>query len=240
MSSTELCQVANRSTRDASDMVPTCGPECAMQGRGGVRTRASASRRCFVPGRVTPLNIGSGPHARSTRARPQQPYRGARRSESLLRSGMRGHAGDTSSLRRCPSLHTPRCPRSFEVQSMKPASIDPRAGSTTGSRYEGGATPRPRRNVDPRPDWVIQAQMGHVSPAMMRTYSPIRRKALDEAAAALEPSFKLRFPRYKRGPEARALRERREGTHAARHTRQAYVTVHVTVGRSEEGDPRKR
>ena len=33
----------------------------------------------------------------------------------------------------------------------------------------------------------------------MRTYSHIRRKALDEAAAALEPSFKLRFPRHKRG-----------------------------------------
>jgi hypothetical protein len=43
---------------------------------------------------------------------------------------------------------------------------------------------------------VIQAQMGHVLPAMMRTYSHIRRKALDEAAAALEPSFKLTFPRH--------------------------------------------
>lgn len=36
-------------------------------------------------------------------------------------------------------------------------------------------------------DWVIQAQVGHVDPQMMRTYSHIRRKALDEAAAALEP-----------------------------------------------------
>ena len=32
---------------------------------------------------------------------------------------------------------------------------------------------------------------------MMRTYSHIRRKALDEAAAAREPSFKLKFPRHK-------------------------------------------
>jgi hypothetical protein len=48
-----------------------------------------------------------------------------------------------------------------------------------------------------QPDWVIQAQMGHVSPAMMRTYSHIRRKALDEAAVALEPSFKLKFLRHK-------------------------------------------
>lgn len=39
--------------------------------------------------------------------------------------------------------------------------------------------------------------MAHVSPAMMRTYSHILRKALDEAAAALEPSFKLRFARHK-------------------------------------------
>ena len=38
----------------------------------------------------------------------------------------------------------------------------------------------------------------------MRTYSHIRRKALDEAAAALEPSFKLKFPRHPRTPK-RAL-----------------------------------
>jgi integrase len=38
------------------------------------------------------------------------------------------------------------------------------------------------------PDWVIQAQVGHVAPEMMKTYSHIRRQALNEAAAALEPS----------------------------------------------------
>ena len=37
------------------------------------------------------------------------------------------------------------------------------------------------------PDWVIRAQFGHVSPAMMAVYSHVRRKALDEAAQALEP-----------------------------------------------------
>jgi hypothetical protein len=37
-----------------------------------------------------------------------------------------------------------------------------------------------------QPDWVIQAQPGHVSPQMMKTYSDIRRKALDEAASVLE------------------------------------------------------
>jgi integrase len=38
------------------------------------------------------------------------------------------------------------------------------------------------------PDWVIQAQVGHVAPEMMKTYSHIRRQALNQAADALEPS----------------------------------------------------
>jgi hypothetical protein len=33
------------------------------------------------------------------------------------------------------------------------------------------------------------AQVGHVSPAMMKTYSHIRRQALNQAAAALEPTY---------------------------------------------------
>ena len=36
------------------------------------------------------------------------------------------------------------------------------------------------------PDWVIRAKFGHVSTAMMAVYSHVRRKALDEAAKALE------------------------------------------------------
>jgi integrase len=39
------------------------------------------------------------------------------------------------------------------------------------------------------PDLTIMAQVGHVSPAMMKTYSHIRRQALNQAAAALEPNF---------------------------------------------------
>jgi integrase len=39
------------------------------------------------------------------------------------------------------------------------------------------------------PDWVIQAQVGHVAPQMMKTYSHVRRIALDQAAAALEPAL---------------------------------------------------
>ena len=57
--------------------------------------------------------------------------------------------------------------------------------------HDGRHTALTRLAENGQPDWVIQAQLGHVSPAMMRTYSHIRRKALDKAAAALEPSFEL-------------------------------------------------
>jgi integrase len=39
------------------------------------------------------------------------------------------------------------------------------------------------------PEQTIMAQVGHVSPQMLKTYSHIRRQALNIAAAALEPSF---------------------------------------------------
>jgi len=39
------------------------------------------------------------------------------------------------------------------------------------------------------PDLTIMAQVGHVSPEMMKTYSHIRRQALNQAAAALQPHF---------------------------------------------------
>jgi integrase len=60
-------------------------------------------------------------------------------------------------------------------------------------------------------DWVIRAQFGHVSPAMMAVYSHVRRKALDEAASALEPE---RTPTGPNAPDATASGER--------------VTSHVT------------
>ena len=55
--------------------------------------------------------------------------------------------------------------------------------------HDGRHTALTRLAEAGQPDWVIQAQIGHVSPAMMKTYSHIRRKALDEAAAVLEPTF---------------------------------------------------
>jgi hypothetical protein len=42
------------------------------------------------------------------------------------------------------------------------------------------------------PDWVIQAQVGHVAPQMMKTYSHVRRLALDQAAAFSNPLLKHR------------------------------------------------
>jgi integrase len=62
--------------------------------------------------------------------------------------------------------------------------------------HDGRHTALTRLAENGQADWVIQAQMGHVSPAMMRTHSHIRRKALDEAAAALEPTFELPLPSH--------------------------------------------
>ena len=83
--------------------------------------------------------------------------------------------------------------------------------------HDGRHTALTRLAEKGQPDWVIQAQMGHVSPAMMRTYSHIRRKALDEAAAVLEPSFKLVFPRHK--PKKPTSHEHATGLcHSSRHS----------------------
>ena len=65
------------------------------------------------------------------------------------------------------------------------------AGLRTVRFHDGRHTALTRLAEKGQADWVIQAQMGHVSPMMMKTYSHIRRKALDEAALALEPSFTL-------------------------------------------------
>ena len=67
-------------------------------------------------------------------------------------------------------------------------------------------------------DWVIQAQVGHVAPAMMKTYSHIRRRALNEAADALEPTAKPTQPLSPKRPAVRAA---------------AAVPSHVTVGPSD-------
>jgi integrase len=63
------------------------------------------------------------------------------------------------------------------------------AGLTTVRFHDGRHTALTRLAEVGQPDWVIQAQLGHVSPSMMKIYSHIRRKALDAAAAALEPAY---------------------------------------------------
>ena len=39
------------------------------------------------------------------------------------------------------------------------------------------------------PDQTIMAQVGHISPEMIKHYSHFRRQALNAAAAVLEPAF---------------------------------------------------
>jgi integrase len=58
------------------------------------------------------------------------------------------------------------------------------------------------------PDWVIRAQFGHVSPAMMTVYSHVRRKALDEAAKALEPDPRPTEPANPAPPRTDTRRQR--------------------------------
>jgi integrase len=60
--------------------------------------------------------------------------------------------------------------------------------------HDGRHTALTRLAEAGQPDGVIQAQIGHVSPMMMKTYSHIRRRALDEAAAVLEPTFEFNKP----------------------------------------------
>ena len=67
-----------------------------------------------------------------------------------------------------------------------------KAAGLTGVRFHDGrhtaVTTLAEKGL---PDEVIRAQVGHVSPDMMKTYSHIRRLALDRAAEALEPAQPL-------------------------------------------------
>jgi hypothetical protein len=69
--------------------------------------------------------------------------------------------------------------------------------------HDGRHTALTRLAEAGQPDWVIQAQIGHVSPQMMKTYSHVRRLALDEAAAVLEATFEF-APSAPTAPEAPA------------------------------------
>src|SRR6185369_11780762 len=80
------------------------------------------------------------------------------------------------------------------AQSAAWRSIREAAGLKHVRFHDGRHTALTRLAEKGQADWVIQVQMGHVSPQMMKTYSHIRREALDKAAVALEPSFHLEFP----------------------------------------------
>jgi hypothetical protein len=69
----------------------------------------------------------------------------------------------------------------------------------------------------------IQAQIGHVSPQVMKTYSHVRRQALDDAAAVLESTFEF-------APPAETIDPVVEQTVAPADT----ITSHVT---SQSDDP---
>jgi integrase len=82
--------------------------------------------------------------------------------------------------------------------------------------HDGRHTALTRLAEASQPDWVIQAQMGHVSAAMMKTYSHVRRQALDQAATVLEPTF--------------TFGKRSDTADAPSKPEDRYVTVHVTIG----------
>jgi len=67
-------------------------------------------------------------------------------------------------------------------------SIRAKAGLTNVRFHDGRHTAITTMAEKGLPDWVIQAQVGHVDSQMMKTYSHVRRQALNEAAAALQPS----------------------------------------------------
>jgi integrase len=90
--------------------------------------------------------------------------------------------------------------------------------------HDGRHTALTRLAEASQPDWVIQAQMGHVSAAMMKSYSHVRRQAPDQAAMTLKPTFSF-------VPKDPGLEEPSEEP-----AETVTVTVHVTVGRSGRRD----
>ena len=84
--------------------------------------------------------------------------------------------------------------------------------------HDGRHTALTRLAEKGMPDWVIRAQFGHVSPAMMAVYSHVRRKALDEAATALEPDAASALPPTPAPPQ-HTVRRRRVMSHVTSQQR---------------------
>jgi len=143
MSSTELCRVANRSTRDAGDIV-SLQADALCRARCG-RTRASASVGSCPKWRdFSEHRVGRTHQARLERD-PNNLVAGLGvvriAIEMRNRGTRRGHVQSSAM-----SLDTYPAPsRSFEVQSMKPASSAPALGRRLGRDTRGERRPSPRQ-----------------------------------------------------------------------------------------------
>ena len=91
-------------------------------------------------------------------------------------------------------------------------SIRTAAGLGTVRFHDGRHTAITTLTEKGLPDWVIQAQVGHVAPEMMKTYSHIRRQALNQAADALEPTPPPSHPHHDQS------RHDRGASHGSCHT----------------------
>ena len=108
-----------------------------------------------------------------------QPIEASRRTQLTGRATDDGDNDDRRSVatsRKAPAPFDPAEPRT----SFRSASLSPPSLTFDEMEFLVGTG---------LPDWVIQAQVGHVAPEMMKTYSHVRRRALDQAAAALEPTL---------------------------------------------------
>src|ERR1044072_9516512 len=106
------------------------------------------------------------------------------------RSGCRARIYSTRSLRLSVprSQQAPRANSGNDVWGTAWRNIRKAAGLSHVRFHDGRHTAITTLAEKGLPDWVIQAQVGQVAPEMMKTYSYIRREALNDAAAALEPS----------------------------------------------------
>lgn len=108
-------------------------------------------------------------------------------------------------------------------------SIRKAAGLTEYRFHDGRHTAITTLAEKATPDWVIQAQVGHVAPEMMKTYSHIRRQALNAAAAALEPPKPPTPADPPTAPRTVRLRSRKRLCHKPRHVRQLRARARTQI-----------
>ena len=167
----EICLVSPLRHRDPTSQQPALGdPQCRCA-RG---SDAPCGRKSWPqhPVGVGPCG-GVAPPRWSGSSRPPCIRRTTTTDHSRA-----GHRGDSVQFRRCPSPHTPRCPRPFAVSPTRSALLRVRSGSAFGSTHEGGATPPAVENVDPSPVDVCPLR-GRRSPlAAVRSWRVDLREAV--------------------------------------------------------------